>query len=160
MKEAGSPSWASLDLQYWYFGSLCAFQQSGDTWRKWNEAMKKALIENQNKSDDDAGSWTMTGGADSYGKVGQTALCSLCLQTYYRYVRLSRSGNASSDPIRPATPQAQPVQTPGPTPAVAPAPTPAPAQPSVKHTNSDSGQEAIDYSEYIRKMKEGVEPTK
>jgi hypothetical protein len=77
--------------------------------------------------------------------VGQTALCSLCLETYYRYVQLGKAGRVST-PAAATQPQAQPA--------------PAQAQPKVKYTNADSGQEAIDYSEYIRKLKEGVEPGK
>ena len=45
--KGGVPSWggngASVDLYYWYYGTLCVFQQGGDLWKSWNESMKTAL---------------------------------------------------------------------------------------------------------------------
>jgi Ca-activated chloride channel family protein len=153
IKDAGNVSWTSSDLNYWYWGTLCAFQQGGEVWKNWNDAMKKSLIENQNKQGDDAGSWTITGAdAQTLGKVGQTALCGLCLETYYRYMSLQNHGVSSSSPA--PAPQVQPVQP------STPAPAPAPAQSRINFSKADTGQEAVDYSEYIRKMKEGIEPGK
>src|SRR5262249_47223323 len=93
IKDAGNPVWTNSDLCYWYWGTLCAFQQGGEVWKNWNDAMKKTLTDNQSKQGDDAGSWTITGAdAQAFGKVGQTALCSLCLQTYYRYMQVRPGG--------------------------------------------------------------------
>ncbi|HYF47777.1 MAG TPA: prenyltransferase/squalene oxidase repeat-containing protein [Planctomycetota bacterium] len=93
MKDGGVPSWGangeSVDLYYWYYGTLCVFQQGGDLWKRWNESMKKALVENQCKNGDDAGSWDPKGAfASEWGRVGQTALGALCLEVYYRYLQL------------------------------------------------------------------------
>ena len=74
------------DLYYWYFGTMCAFQQGGDIWKRWNEAMKRTLCDNQRKRDDENGSWDGVGEwSNEWGRVGQTALCCLCLEVYYRY---------------------------------------------------------------------------
>ena len=89
----GVPEWGangeSVDLYYWYYGTLCVFQQGGDLWKKWNESMKKALCDNQCKQGDDSGSWNPVGDwADRWGRVGETALGCLCLEVYYRYTQL------------------------------------------------------------------------
>jgi hypothetical protein len=94
VKTGGTPNrWSNhshTDLYYWYYGTLCVFQQGGDIWKRWNEDMKKVLTENQSKNGDDAGSWDPMGPySDAWGRVGQTALCCLCLEVYYRYVQLN-----------------------------------------------------------------------
>ncbi|MFH0938072.1 MAG: prenyltransferase/squalene oxidase repeat-containing protein [Planctomycetota bacterium] len=93
IKDGGVPSWGAngetVDLYYWYYGTLCVFQQGGDLWKRWNDGMKKALIENQCKQGDDKGSWNPVGDyAGEWGRVGQTALGALCLEVYYRYLQL------------------------------------------------------------------------
>jgi hypothetical protein len=93
VNKGGVPNWGangeSVDLYYWYYGSMCAFQQGGDVWKRWNTGMVKALTENQCKAGDDNGSWPITGDFSSeWGRVGQTALSVLCLEVYYRYERL------------------------------------------------------------------------
>ena len=93
VNKGGVPAWGangeSVDLYYWYYGSMCAFQQGGDVWNRWNHAMIKALTENQCKTGDDAGSWPVMGEfSGEWGRVGQTALSALCLEVYYRYEKL------------------------------------------------------------------------
>ncbi len=91
VNNGGVPSWGanggSVDLYYWYYGTLCVFQQGGDVWTRWNEAMKKALCDNQRRGGDEDGSWDPVGAySDYWGRVGQTALGCLCLEVYYRYL--------------------------------------------------------------------------
>ena len=91
--KGGVPVWdgngAKVDLYYWYYGTLCVFQQGGDLWKKWNEATKNSLTANQRKEGDDTGSWDPVGSySDQWGRVGQTALGALCLEVYYRYQKL------------------------------------------------------------------------
>jgi hypothetical protein len=90
MDKGGLPDgWGGgkTDLYYWYYGTLCTFQQGGDIWKRWNEAMKKTLCDNQRKGGDEDGSWDVVGEwANEWGRVGQTALCCLCLEVYYRYL--------------------------------------------------------------------------
>jgi hypothetical protein len=92
MDEFGTPEWDAegkkVDFEYWYFGTICTFQAGGDAWKRWNEEMKKALVEKQSKDGDNAGSWEPLGfNAQTHGRVGQTALGALCLEVYYRCVR-------------------------------------------------------------------------
>lgn len=91
--KGGLPSWGanggSVDLYFWYYGTLCVFQQGGDVWNKWNDSMKKALTENQRRGGDENGSWDPVGEYSGYwGRAGQTALACLCLEVYYRYMPL------------------------------------------------------------------------
>ena len=86
------PNWnpddGSIDMYYWYYGTLAMFQVGGSSWRKWNEAMKKAIVEHQNRKGRGAkaGSWDPIGawGPDG-GRVYATASMVMCLEVYYRY---------------------------------------------------------------------------
>ncbi len=93
------PSWgkkgAGVDFNYWHWGTLAAFRTGRQPWKKWNEALKKALLLNQRKGGvtdgsvkDVAGSWGPPAGPKSkkLGRAGATALGALCLETYYRYL--------------------------------------------------------------------------
>jgi len=90
VEKGGLPSaWGpeKTDLYYWYYGTLCTFQQGGDVWKSWNEAMKKTFVENQRQGGDENGSWDPVGDySTEWGRVGQTALSCLCLEVYYRYL--------------------------------------------------------------------------
>ncbi|MFH0940161.1 MAG: zf-HC2 domain-containing protein [Planctomycetota bacterium] len=78
-------------MYYTYYGTLSMFQLGTDYWKKWNEAMKAMLIPNQCKDGDKAGSWDLLGGADDLmgGRVYMTAVGALCLEVYYRYLKLT-----------------------------------------------------------------------
>jgi len=77
------------DLYYWYYGTLCAFQQGGDVWKKWNDGMKKTLMDNQRKGGAEDGSWDPVGDfAGEWGRAGQTAMGCMCLEVYFRYLRV------------------------------------------------------------------------
>ena len=82
---------------YWYYGSLGMFQFGGEHWAKWNEAMKKILVEHQRKGgpldgtvNDVDGSYDPvgSGGIPHGGRVMATALAALTLEVYYRYLPL------------------------------------------------------------------------
>jgi hypothetical protein len=121
IQDGGTPSWGAngetVDLYYWYYGSLCAFQQGGDVWNSWNASLKKALCENQCKAGDDAGSWPVVGDfSGEWGRVGQTALACLSLEVYYRYPRINPApaANPAAAPIKqlPEAPQKNPAAVP------------------------------------------------
>ena len=81
------------DLYYWYYGSLAMFQQGGDYWDQWNEAMKPALCKNQNNKRSLClfGSWDPEGtvwGDEYGGRVYTTAIGALTLEVYYRYSKM------------------------------------------------------------------------
>ncbi len=79
----------SIDMYYWYYGTLAMFQYGGVAWKKWNAAMKEAVIDRQRVDGAFSGSWDPKGPwAESGGRVYSTALMTMCLEVYYRYGRV------------------------------------------------------------------------
>ncbi len=85
------PNDGSIDMYYWYWGSLATFQAGRRTWKVWKDALDKAVVSNQRKdttycfyrgSWDPIGPWGRTG-----GRVYSTALLALALETPTRYAR-------------------------------------------------------------------------
>ncbi|HYF48221.1 MAG TPA: VIT domain-containing protein [Planctomycetota bacterium] len=140
VKEGGLPKDPIANARYVYFANLAVFQQGGELWKTWNDAMRNVFTSTQHKAGDDAGSWKFEDKSNaSLGRAGHTALGALCMEVYYRYVKLT------ADPAPIAPDQA-------PAPAVVPNPAP-------NFKQSDTGKAGVDYSEYIKKLQEGVEPT-
>jgi hypothetical protein len=87
------PRWdetdGSIDMYYWYFGSMAMFQVGGKPWKAWNVAMKDAILPHQQKVGCLKGSWDPVGpwGREG-GRVYSTAMMTMCLEVYYRYERL------------------------------------------------------------------------
>jgi hypothetical protein len=112
------PSWASrpgrglsgaggAPTYYWYYATLALFQHQGEAWDKWNDALKRELLAHQRAEADNpaaAGSWDPV---DKYSRVGgriyQTAICTLSLEVYYRYLPMYQSVAA-----KPPVPDARP----------------------------------------------------
>lgn len=102
--KGGVPAWGvnggKADMYYWYYGTLAAFQQGGRAWKAWDAAMKNTLIENQRRGGDENGSWDPVGDyTEHMGRIGQTALATLCLEVYYRYDPIY----GAPEPVRAAT---------------------------------------------------------
>ncbi len=78
--ENGAPTYC------WYYATLALFQQQGDAWSRWNQAIMPQLIEHQRTDGGAAGSWDPQ---DAWSRMGgriyQTAVCTLSLEVYYRY---------------------------------------------------------------------------
>jgi len=84
------PDWnKGANTYYWYYATLAMFQEQGDQWPRWNAALTGTLLANQRKDGPAAGSWDP---ADKWstigGRVYQTAICTLSLEVYYRYLPL------------------------------------------------------------------------
>jgi len=95
------PSWESDPSTYfWYYASLALFQHQGKAWEAWNEALTKELTSHQRTDGRAAGSWDP---ADEWSKIGgrvyQTALCTLMLEVYYRYLPLYALDPSSAPPL-------------------------------------------------------------
>ncbi|MCP3903019.1 MAG: hypothetical protein GY715_05220 [Planctomycetes bacterium] len=82
------PSWQGhANTYYWYYATLALFQHQGDEWKQWNERVKEELLANQVSLGRAAGSWPPDDKwARSGGRVYQTAICTLTLEVYYRYL--------------------------------------------------------------------------
>ncbi len=84
------PDWNSEpNTYYWYYATLALYQYGGQYWEVWNEALTEQLLEHQADHGAAAGSWAPN---DQWAMVGgrvyQTALCTLMLEVYYRYLPL------------------------------------------------------------------------
>ncbi|HEY2881700.1 MAG TPA: hypothetical protein VGJ15_04690 [Pirellulales bacterium] len=85
------PRGERINLYYWYYGTLGMYQLQGEHWRRWNEAMQTTLIGRQRTDGDMAGSWDPECIWGGYGgRIYSTALSSLCLEVYYRYLPIYR----------------------------------------------------------------------
>jgi hypothetical protein len=87
------PRWdasaGTIEMYYWYYGTLAAFQVGGDLWSRWNSAVKRALLPTQRRKGCENGSWDPLGPWGSAGgRVYSTSICTLTLETYYRYRRI------------------------------------------------------------------------
>jgi hypothetical protein len=74
---------------YWYYATFAMYQLQGDYWRRWNEALQNTLLARQVKEGPMAGSWntdTLWGGYG--GRVYTTAIATLALEVYYRFLPL------------------------------------------------------------------------
>ena len=84
-----------VNFYYWYYGTLCMFQMGNQYWSDWNKNIKGILVDNQRKggpmdgtAKDVDGSWDPIGGGNIQmgGRVFSTALGTLTLEVYYRYL--------------------------------------------------------------------------
>ena len=90
----------SYDLYYYYYATQVMHFFEGDTWQKWNAAMRDMLIKQQvsekNKPaidgswDPDKAPWMGAG----CGRLGTSCMALLTLEVYYRHIPLYRRDNA------------------------------------------------------------------
>lgn len=116
------PNWrGETNTYYWYYATLALFHRQGETWERWNERLTGELLAHQEADGHAAGSWPPRGEwAPVGGRIYQTALCTLMLEVYYRYLPLYSLDVGRTSAAAP--PSAAPAPT-----AAAP-PTPAPAR--------------------------------
>jgi hypothetical protein len=80
------PDGKTINMYYYYYGTIVMFQWQGSEWKIWNDAMKGYVLKAQSMEGDKKGSWDPVGSwAQQWGRTGQTALSCLCLEVYYRY---------------------------------------------------------------------------
>lgn len=89
----------SSDLYAWYYITQVCYMRGGSAWSKWNKHWRDAVVKSQSPD----GSWPAEGapaGAHSSSGAGadaiyyRTALCTLMLEVYYRYLPATdRRGN-------------------------------------------------------------------
>ncbi|HBN74959.1 MAG TPA: hypothetical protein DD473_03875, partial [Planctomycetaceae bacterium] len=78
-------------LYYWYYGTLAMYQFGGEEWNQWNGQVRELLIAKQRKQGPLAGSWNPDGPWGGYGgRIYSTALATLSLEVYYRFLPLYR----------------------------------------------------------------------
>jgi len=88
LPPAWNPEDGSIDMYYWYFGTLAMFKVGGTHWSRWNAALLKAAGMGQHPAGAGArtGSWEPAGvWGEEGGRVYSTAIMTLCLEVAYRY---------------------------------------------------------------------------
>jgi hypothetical protein len=81
------PSEHHINLYYWYYGTMAMYHTGGNAWEQWNRSLKTALLNTQVAEGSEAGSWAPNGLWAGYGgRVYSTAMSTLCLEVYYRYL--------------------------------------------------------------------------
>lgn len=90
------PKDRSNDFYYWYYGTLASYMNKGELWEAWNPVMRGMLVERQVKNGRDEGSWEFKHGNHSgqMGRVVATAMATLSLEVYYRYLPSAQKGSA------------------------------------------------------------------
>jgi hypothetical protein len=88
--ERKLPSKGQRDFYYWYYGCLSLYQNQGPVWDEWNARIKPIWLDLQVKNGGNAGSWDPKGGRhmNDMGRIISTALATLSLEVYYRYLPL------------------------------------------------------------------------
>lgn len=88
------PDWGrEVNTYYWYYATLVLFHQQNEAWKTWNQALTGTLLAAQRKDGCASGSWDPDGEwAPVGGRIYQTALCTLMLEVYYRYLPMYASG--------------------------------------------------------------------
>ena len=86
------PRLAMYDEYYWYYGTLAMFQHDGEPWEEWNASLRDTLVGLQRTSGPQAGSWDPNGKwAGIGGRLYSTALSTMSLEVYYRFLRIYQS---------------------------------------------------------------------
>lgn len=91
------------DYYLWYNCTLAMFQAGGPAWQRWNDVVRDAIIDLQERDGCQRGSW----GPDAQwgqqgGRIYSTALAILTLEVYYRYALQDESSEPAVDIRAPA----------------------------------------------------------
>lgn len=95
---SNSPRLSEMNFYYWYYGTLAMYQYGGRPWQDWNAAVRDLLVSEQVQNGPNAGSWDPN---DRWGRNGgrlySTALATLTLEVYYRFLPLYRINETPAD---------------------------------------------------------------
>jgi hypothetical protein len=91
------PTLDSFNVYYWYYGTLAMYQRGGAGWERWNIQARDYLVQLQQKAGHKSGSWDPdpTRYGNHGGRLYTTALATLTLEVYYRYLRLQETPSAA-----------------------------------------------------------------
>jgi hypothetical protein len=78
------PTWENVNLYAWYYYAQIYFQNGGPEFKYWNEIALPEILKHQGKD----GSWSGAGATAGGDKIFSTALCTLMLEVYYRYLKV------------------------------------------------------------------------
>ncbi|MEW4528978.1 hypothetical protein [Maioricimonas sp. JC845] len=88
------PKLSETNYYFWYYGTLSMFHYGGEEWERWNNGLRDLLVSTQVNSGQFAGSWEPRGPWGPYGgRIYTTAIATLCLEVYYRYLPLYQASD-------------------------------------------------------------------
>ena len=78
------------NIYYLYYGTLAMYQHGGDAWSTWNGRVRDDVVRRQRTQGHMAGSWDPDDSPYGIkgGRIYGTALATLTLEVYYRFLRL------------------------------------------------------------------------
>jgi len=89
------PDMRNADLYYWYYASLSMLHMQNPLWKDWNVLTRESLIRMQQTDGPSAGCWdTNMRWGERGGRIFTTAMATLTLEVYYRYLPLRKAGPA------------------------------------------------------------------
>ena len=79
-----------FNIYYLYYGTLAMYQHGGDAWSSWNGRVRDQIVARQHRQGHKAGSWDPDDSryGTKGGRIYGTALATLTLEVYYRFLRL------------------------------------------------------------------------
>lgn len=105
---AHGPDRDPYNLYFWYYGTLALYQHGGSSWVRWNELVRDQLVRRQIRTGHADGSWDPAEALENLnsrgGRIYMTAVATLTLEVYYRYLRLYDApatlapGDSATDP--------------------------------------------------------------
>ncbi len=85
-----------MNLYAWYYATLALYQRQDVLWEEWNQALQTTLLATQQQSGPLRGSWSPdTEWGPHGGRVYSTAMATLCLEVYYRFLPIYGGRTAS-----------------------------------------------------------------
>jgi hypothetical protein len=111
---------SETDMYYNYYATLVLLHVGGPPWEDWNRKLRDYLIRTQSRVGHEAGSWHFPGPhTSSGGRLYNTALVLLILETYYRAPSVYKSPGDALQPAakqKPLASQDEPAEAPPPRP--------------------------------------------
>ena len=76
-----------MNFYAWYYATLALYQRQDALWEEWNQSLQTTLLATQQQSGALKGSWSPdTEWGPHGGRVYSTAMATLCLEVYYRFL--------------------------------------------------------------------------
>ncbi len=92
-----------MNLYAWYYATLALYQRQDALWNEWNQALQTTLLATQQQSGQLKGSWSPdTEWGPHGGRVYSTAMATLCLEVYYRFLPIYGGATAKNKQTSPA----------------------------------------------------------
>ncbi len=93
------------NIYYLYYGTLAMYQHGGEAWAAWNARVRDQVVRRQHREGHKAGSWDPDDSpyGTHGGRIYGTALATLTLEVYYRFLRLYDAAPLAPRPGDPGT---------------------------------------------------------